>query len=75
MPRPVKRVMHLVPRYRQKLKERGLVQWGESTVPRPVKRVVHLVPKYRQKLKAEKNQTREFKQWTSDGMEELRGCF
>ena len=39
---------------------------------------MHLVPTYRQKLKAEKRRrtkTREIKQWTCDGMEELRGCF
>ena len=35
---------------------------------------MHLVPGYKQKLKTEKK-TREMKQWTSDGMEELRGCF
>ena len=37
--------------------------------------VVHFVPRCRQKLKAEKTQTQEIKQWISDGMEELRGCF
>ena len=42
---------------------------------RPLKRVVHLVLRFRQKLKAAKTQTREIKQWTSDGMEEFRGCF
>ena len=57
------------------LKEKGPGAVGESTVARPLKRVVHLVPRFGQKLKAAKTQTREIKQWTSDGVEELRGCF